>query len=165
MALFDWTRTNIRDTPEGFPIIDDHVWHIIVRGYGEDDQKAAVFTTLATYAGVPAFWMLSEDASRELPLSFAWIDRQWTLFDVANGIVFRTPDGRLATAEAIARTPGMVDRVSAGRTYRGRPYASYFSGFRQPTAPEILRSEMQMIWPRVAYRVKGLVGLGRREWQ
>ena len=161
ITLFEWTRKNIRDTPKGFPIVDDHVWHIIVRGYGEDDQKADVFTTLATYAGVPSFWMFSE----ELPLSFGWINRDWAMFDVANGVVFRTSNGQLATAEDVARNPGLVAAVAADRVYRGRPYDGYFVGFRRPTAPEVLRPELQMIWPRVSHRVKRLVGLGSREWQ
>jgi hypothetical protein len=161
LALFEWTRQHIRDTPGGFPIVDDHIWHIMVRGYGEDDQKADVFTTLATYVGVPSFWMFSE----ELPLSFAWINRGWAMFDVANGVVFRHPGGALVTAEDVARNPHIVDADTVGRTYRGRPYGSYFAGFRPPTPPDILRPEMQMLWPRVAHRAKRLVGLGRREWE
>jgi hypothetical protein len=160
LALFEWTSQHIRDTPDGFPIIDDHIWHIIVRGYGEDDQKADVFTTLATYAGVPSFFVPSEP-----PVSFAWIDRKWAVFDVANGIVFRNERGELASAEELARNPRIVRAVAAGRMYRGRPYDSYFTGFRPPTSPDILRPEMQMLLPRVTHRAKRLVGLGRREWQ
>ena len=165
VALFDWTRKNIRDTPKGFPIVDDHVWHTIVRGYGEDDQKADVFTTLATYAGVPSFYALTQDSSGELPLSFAWIDGKWVVCDVANGVMFRNSRGALASASEVADNPGIVVEVSAGRVYRDRPYASYFMGFRPPAAPDVLRPELQMVWPRVSHRLKRLVGLGRREWQ
>jgi hypothetical protein len=161
LAIFEWTRQHIRDTPDDFPIIDDHVWHIIVRGYGEDDQKADVFTTLSAYAGVPSFWILNG----ELPVSFAWIDREWAIFDVANGIVFSHPGGALATADDVARDPRIVDALTGHREYRGRPYASYFKEFLPPTPPDILRPEMQMLWPRVAHRAKRLVGLGRREWE
>ena len=55
LALFGWTRTHIRPRPGGWPVVDDHILNIIIRGYGEDDQMADVFTTLTTYAGVPAF--------------------------------------------------------------------------------------------------------------
>ena len=165
LAVFEWTRENIRDTPEGFPIVDDHVWHIIVRGYGEDDQKADVFTTLATYAGAPSYWALSTDASHELPLSFSWIDRRWIVFDVANGLAFRNARGGLAAAEEIAADPQIVAGLAAGRVYRDRPYAAYFEGFQPPIPSEVLRPEMQMLWPRVMYRAKRMVGFGRREWE
>lgn len=28
LTIFEWTRKNIRDTPAGFPMVDDHVSHI-----------------------------------------------------------------------------------------------------------------------------------------
>jgi hypothetical protein len=53
-------RLDAREYPRHalrIPVVDDHVWHIIIRGYGEDDQKADVFTTLLTYAGMRAYWI------------------------------------------------------------------------------------------------------------
>ena len=165
LAIFDWTRKNIRDTPTGFPIVDDHVFHIIIRGYGESDQKTDVFTTLATYAGIPAFWTLTQPPSPALILSFIWIDRRWRVFDVENGIVFRNRSGALASAEELARDPSLVELVAANRMHRGKPYSSYFAGFRPSEPPDLLRAELQMLWPRASHRLKRLVGLGRREWQ
>src|SRR5205807_653962 len=40
--LLAWTRETIHDQPAGFPIIDDHPWHIVIRRYGVDAQKADV---------------------------------------------------------------------------------------------------------------------------
>ncbi len=51
-AIYEWTRQHIRPIPANFPAVDDHIWHIIVRGYGSADQQADVFTTLC---GVPFF--------------------------------------------------------------------------------------------------------------
>jgi hypothetical protein len=48
--VFDWVRRNVRPVPEAFPIVDDHVWNTIVRGYGADDQRTEVFTLLTSYA-------------------------------------------------------------------------------------------------------------------
>src|SRR3989338_7277520 len=31
LKLLGWTHANIRKIPDGFPVVDDHVWHIIVR--------------------------------------------------------------------------------------------------------------------------------------
>ena len=165
LTIFDWTRKNIRDTPAGFPIVDDHVSHIIVRGYGADDQKTDVFTTLTTYAGVPGFWSLTDPPSPGLSLSFVWIDGRWRVFDVQNGIVFRNRNGALASAEELAGDPWVLESAAVGRTHRGKPYAGYFEGFRPPDPPDVLRAELQMLWPRASHRLKRLVGLGRREWQ
>ena len=56
LAIFDWTHTNIPPTPKGWPIVDDHVLNIVIRGHGMSDQIADVFATLSVYAGVPAFF-------------------------------------------------------------------------------------------------------------
>lgn len=166
LTLFEWTRTNIRDTPGGFPVVDDHVSHIIIRGYGVADQKADVFTTLTAYAGVPAFMApVPPTATLRLILSFVWVERQWRVFDVEHGIVFRNHRGELASAEELAHDHSLITSVAAGRMYRSKPYESYFEGFQPPVPQDILRPELQMLWPRVSYRLKRLVGLGRREWQ
>ncbi len=163
LRLFEWTRANVRDTPREFPIVDDHVWHIVMRGYGQDDQKADVFTTLAAYAGLRAYWMLLRISPREvLPLSLVEVDRRWRMFDVANGIVFRTKRGQLATPEELAATPSLVCvAAGAGRHYNNHPYAAYFANFRVPTPPDITRSELQMVWPRVRYQLKQLFNPSR----
>jgi len=50
MALFDWTISNLKKQPRELRAVDDHVWHIIIRGYGTHDQFSDVFTTLCNYA-------------------------------------------------------------------------------------------------------------------
>jgi len=81
LAAFAWTTGNIRQTPSGFPIIDDHTWHIIVRGYGQDDQQASVFVTLLAYAGVRAYWIFI-GTRPELVLSLVRVDGAWRAVDV-----------------------------------------------------------------------------------
>lgn len=89
-VLFDWSQKNIRRAPEGLPIIDDHVWHVIVRGYGTDDQVHDVFTTLCNYSGLEAFfeWIDSSDKTRRMPLSFIKINNKWYIFDPYYGVYF-----------------------------------------------------------------------------
>lgn len=164
LSILSWTQEHIRDVPAGFPVVDDHISHIIIRGYGTDDQKADVFATLATYAGLPAFFAPSGDMEPSLVLSYVWIDRRWRVFDVVNDIVFRTRSGALASVEELAGDPWLLESVATGRVYRERPYTSYFVGFRPPEAPNILRAELQMLWPRATHRLKSLLGLGQREW-
>jgi len=165
LTLLEWTRRNIRDTPDGFPVVDDHVLNIIIRGYGPAWQKAEVFTTLTTYAGVPAFVASSRQIAPRLTLSFVWVERRWRVFDVDNGIVFRNRRGDLASADELAHDPSLSTAAAGGRSYRSQPYEAYFEGFRPPVAPDVLRGELQMLWPRLSYPVMRLIGLGRREWQ
>jgi hypothetical protein len=56
LSIFEWTKRRVRDTPRDWPVVDDHILHIIIRGHGLNDQQADVFATLATYAGIPTFW-------------------------------------------------------------------------------------------------------------
>lgn len=162
-AAFDWTTANIRDTPPGFPIVDDHTWHIIVRGYGQDDQQASVFTTLLAYAGVRAYWIFIGPRP-ELVLSLAQVDGRWRAVDVSNHIIFRTVNGRLATAEDLAADRGLAARQGPPQ-YHGLAYARYFDRFHAPVAPDLTHAEMQMLWPRAWFAVKRLVGRGGTTWE
>lgn len=103
LKIFEWTYKNIRKTPEGYPMIDDHVWNIIVRGYGEDDQSSDVFTALCNYAGADAFysWVDSGKNDRYLVLSFVRIKGRWNVFDPYNGVYFKNKAGDLANTDEI----------------------------------------------------------------
>ncbi|MFC1576168.1 transglutaminase-like domain-containing protein [Candidatus Omnitrophota bacterium] len=94
-AVYNWTTENIKSPPEGFPIVDDHIWDIIVRGYGVRGQKADVFTTLASYAGYEAFWekLYSSRVDKPLVLSFVRIGNKWHIFDVYNKKAFISTEG------------------------------------------------------------------------
>ena len=153
MAVFDWTRAHIPHTPEGWPVGDDHILHIIIRGHGLDDQQADVFTTLATYAGVPAFWRIirTPGTATNLVLSFARIDGRWAVFDVAHGFVFTHPSGRLAGAEELAADPALVSAASGDFPFGDGPYARYFAPLDTLEVPRPLRARMQMPWPRLVH--------------
>jgi len=103
MKIFAWTYENIKKVPAGFSVIDDHVWYIIIRGYGVSDQASDVFTTLCNYAGVDAFftWVMTPDRSKKVPLSFVKIKDKWYIFDPYNGVYFKNNKGSLADVEVI----------------------------------------------------------------
>jgi len=103
MKIFEWTYQNIKRVPDGFPVIDDHVWHIIIRGYGVFDQSADVFTTLCNYAGVDAFFSIiyTKDKTSQIPLSFIRLDKRWRIFDSYNGIYFKNKNGDIASIDDI----------------------------------------------------------------
>jgi len=161
LAVFEWTRQNIRPTPPEWPAVDDHVWHIIVRGHGHADQMADVFTTLSTYVGIPAFWrsLIPPDSGHKLVVSFARVEGRWAMFDVANNLIFRNGRGDLASVEEIAADRGLLARTAGDLRYVGIPYTEYFAAFAPPSVPPVLRAEKQMPWPRLVFEA---TDLGRR---
>lgn len=157
LAVYDWTRRNIRRPPEGWPIVDDHIFHIMVRGYGAEDQMADVFTTLCTYSGVPAYWLfVSPPMSRaRLTISFAQVDGRWAVIDVYNGFVFLTDAKELATATDLVRDPGILRRTAGDLRLQDIPYERFFARFREPVAPRPTRAELQMPWRRLWHVATG----------
>ena len=165
MAIFDWTHEHIPPTPPGWPVIDDHPLHIIIRGHGKDDQIADVFVTLTDYAGVPAFFKFVTDQSHRtlVVLAFASLDGRWVTFDVRNHIAFRNRGGRLASVDELVNDPSLVDGQTQGLLHDGLPYSTFIS--RQTlmpfTVPHPLRGEMQQPWARTRYELRKAVGWER----
>lgn len=158
-AALAWTRANIRYAPDDKAVIDDHIWNIIARGYGQSDQQADVFAAVLSYAAVRAYWEPIGVSPRVRPLSYAWIDGEFRVFDVTHGLVFRTSDGSLATAGDIARDQAIVAR--AARQSGVDPiddYLSYFSGYRPRPAPAVSRAELQMPARRLWFELRGAFG-------
>lgn len=165
-ALLDWTHTSILLTPEGWPVVDDHPLHIVIRGHGERDQIADVFTTLAVYAGVPAFFQFVTDAQKRemLPVTFVYLDGEWTVFDVAADLAFRDRAGRLASIEQLVDDPALVDGQANVARRDGLPYSAFISRERlMPfVVPQTLRPQLQQPWPRVRYELRRAVGWERQ---
>jgi hypothetical protein len=165
LSVFRWTVRAIHPQPPQLPVVDDHVWHVIVRGYGQSDQQADVFTTLLTYAGVPAYWQFIGKPPRELPLAFALVDGRWRVFDVANQLIFRNADGALASPDEIAAQPDLVRQAAVGCVASVEDYVAYFAGFEPPIPPDVLRADLQMTGRRLAFEMKKLVGKEGRVWR
>ena len=154
LKVFDWTRRQIRRTPDGWPIVDDHILHIIIRGHGVNDQQADVFATLTTYAGVPAFWAKVSHNQVGVILSFAYIEEQWRVFDVFNGVVFRNPKGGLATMADLKDRPNLVPASMRSVAVDGVAYGDILSRALMPAVPDPLRAELQMPSTRLWYEMK-----------
>lgn len=156
LALYRWTRAHVRPVPEGFPIIDDHILHIVIRGYGQPDQAADVFSMLSTYAGLPAFWRRVRMQPKDpgVVLSFVRLADGWMVFDVAQGLAFVDQRGRPVPLEVLLRQPALINAVAAGRLPNGFSYRSYLERAQPVKPPPVLRAQMQMPWPRLAYEVK-----------
>ena len=164
-AAMAWTRANIKPAPPGLPIVDDHIWHIIIRGYGQSDQQADVFTTMLAYQDVPAYWMLIGKQPEEIPISYVWIGDRWRVYDVTRGLAFRNAKGELATPEELAADHGLIAAAVRPHFDDAGQYAANFAGYRAPRAPEVLRADMQMPGRRVWYETRKLFGMQGRVWQ
>jgi len=153
MAVYRWTREHIRPTPAGWPIVDDHVLNIIIRGYGLGDQSADVFTTLSTYAGVPAFWraLRIPEGTRWLILSFARVDGRWVMLDVGEGLLFTDANGRWLNASEAIEHP---ETLSGFKTKSGVFNQRYLDPLRPFRVPKTLRPQKQMPWLRLIYELR-----------
>jgi hypothetical protein len=160
--VLQWTRQNIRPHPEGAPVIDDHVWSIVERGYGSNDQRADVFTTLLTYAGVRSHWTLVGPPPPSLPISLVLLEGRWRVVDVDQGIIFRNQSGEWASAEELAESPELIRASVTGQVPDPTAYLRYFEEFEPPRTPPVLRAELQMPGRRLAFELTQLVRRGTR---
>ncbi len=94
--LYHYIRENVKINKE-LPIVDDHPYHILVRGYGVEDQFEDIFTILCNYAGLPAYYQqvkLNYQTDIIQYCSFVKIDTEWTLVSVYHDLVFKDRDNR-----------------------------------------------------------------------
>ena len=161
LAVFAWTKRNIRETPKGWPIVDDHILDIIIRGHGLSDQVADVFTTLCTYAGVPGFWRVIgiPGSDRDVILSFARVDGRWVALDVWRGWVCARPDGRLVDVEELAADPALIRGVIGQGWDGSAPYEAYVARAVPLSVPRPLRPELQMTGRRLWYEARRSLGM------
>ena len=155
MKIFSWTYHNIRKQPENLPIIDDHVWHIIVRGYGVDDQSCDVFATLCNYASIDAFFdsLSAKEKGKTIPLSFIRLQNLWYVFDPFNGAYFVNTTGELTDFTAIKRDNYRLE-------YLGPPkeaildYKSYFDNMSDIKEVGLKREKIQSPLKRLLYELR-----------
>lgn len=155
MKIFKWTHENIRKTPEGLPIIDDHVWHIIIRGYGVDDQVSDVFTTLCNYTGTNAFfcWIKAENQAHRMPLSFVKIKGRWNVFDPYNGNYFKNTKGGLAAIEEIIKGDWLIESIDSFNAPNVN-YAQYLKNLIPLKNVSLTRANIQSPFNRLKFEIK-----------
>ena len=157
LAVFEWTHQHIQPTPRGWPIVDDHVWHIIIRGHGVEDQVADVFTTLCAYAGVPAYWRYVRHprTGASLTVSYAKVGNRWAVIDMRRAVIFKDAGGTWLTPGQLAADPALSQVADQARLLETFPYPDYFATpeFVAPP-PYPLRTEQQMPWPRLVFEFR-----------
>ncbi|MBI5145292.1 MAG: transglutaminase domain-containing protein [Candidatus Omnitrophica bacterium] len=156
LALLDWTYASVMRVPEGFPLIDDHVLNIIIRGYGSKDQSCDVFATLCNYAGIPAFftWVYSIDGKKRIPFSFAKLKGRWYIFDPYHGVYFQ--DAKSATMIDISAIKSGNDLIvkTKNNAVDINYYYIYLSNLPAFKNAGLSRSNIQSPLRRIIYEVK-----------
>ena len=148
--VFHWTHHYIQAQPREWPVIDDHVYAVIVRGYGTVDQSADVLTTLCAYAGIPATMMKFEDPDgHHLYLGLAQLNGRWCPLDPYHVVYFQRTEGALLSLEELVNAPTLL---VVGRRGPLTPVIDYEKFIRagivlQP--PHILRPYAHMPWTRL----------------
>jgi hypothetical protein len=155
LKIFSWVTEHVRPTPPGFPVVDDHILHTIIRGYGADDQRAEAFVVLAGYAGLRGRVVRLEPPSHPnvfLYVALVTSGAHTYVFDITNRVIFRDERGRLADLEVLSRNPRLIAAAAPGLVVEGIPYQHYFLGLRQ--AKTWSRTDAQQLWPRLTQELR-----------
>ena len=72
IKLLSWVFDHIKQQPKSLPIMDEHVWSVIVRGYGVGDNFHDVFTTLCNYSDIKTVINDISDLINKNQLDNAW---------------------------------------------------------------------------------------------
>lgn len=130
LALFSWVTEQIRPVPPGFPVVDDHLLNVVIRGSGAADQRTEVFALLAGTAGYPSglcnLW--ARGSGTPLIVALTQVKGRVFLFDVNNHLVFRNAQGRLADLKELSADSVLVSQAAGGLSPHGIPYDRYLAG-------------------------------------
>lgn len=164
LAIFEWTHENIREIPEKFPIVDDHISNIIIRGYGTCDQSADVFCMFCEYAGIPAAWVFispEHEAGKStsiLAVSLVKLKEKWRLFDTYCGNYFLNKNGEIATIDELIANPDLINQAKHKPVIEGYEYTKYFAGLKNVSDKDLWkRGKPQMPIYRLMHEVKRLL--------
>lgn len=156
MKIFSWTYHNIKMQPESLPVLDDHVWHIIIRGYGVDDQSCDVFATLCNYAGIDAFFdsfSPKDKGGKKIPLSFIKLNNRWHIFDPFNGVYFVNTKGGLADFNEIKGGDYRLEYLGVPKKVVS-DYKSYFDNIPDIKEVGLKREKIQSPLKRLLYELR-----------
>lgn len=151
LKLMDWTMKNVQHIPPGWPLIDDHISHNVLRHYGNDGQLAEVFTALTTYTGNQGRWEAYRPpgARERVALSFVESDDGWWVFDLWSGGWFETRSGKIATINDFSHPEQLRRRGQAPEVLNGTPYLDYFKDLDRIWKRSFSRARGQMPWHRL----------------
>lgn len=162
LTILSWVHEHVQPIPPGFPVVDDHMWNVLVRGYGTEDQRTGAFVLLASYSGLSAaatvLWVPGHEG--RLSLGIVRSQGRALVFDVVHQIVFRNEHGELASMEDLLRNPALVTNSAPGLMVNGVSYPAYFAQL-QSTKIRFFQMGNQHTVYRLRSELLKLVGLGR----
>lgn len=132
LAIFDWTHKNILKVPKNYPVSDDHILNIVIRGYGSSDQSNDVFCNLCNYAGIKATWLMmrAKNSRLRLPVSFVKIDNNWRIFDTYQNLYFLNEKNEIASLDDLIRNPDIIRSQTKDIFIRDIPYANFLEDLK-----------------------------------
>ena len=153
VSILKWVDTNILYVPDGFPVIDDHVWHIIVRGYGANDQRHDVFSTLCSYAGFKAFYkkLASTHTGKSMLFSFVKINDDWFVFDIDNTVYFTDSNGDFSSLEDLREGNFEIKAIDETRRLK---YKYFFTDLKDFSDAGLSRANIQNPFNRLSFKIK-----------
>lgn len=157
IELFFWTFNNIqKDIPENWRIVDDHVWNIIIRGYGTDDQVSDVFTTLCNYVDLPAFWItqFSKEKDKKIVISFVKVSNKWKMFDPYRGIYFLNKNQEIADMHDIICNFENLTIQKIGLNFPEKSYFDCLNNLKPIKDFGMLRGRKHMPFARLVFEIK-----------
>ncbi len=155
MRIFEWTYKNIKRVPRGLPVIDDHIWWTIIRGYGTMDQFSDIFTTLCNHAGIKAFFtdVSTKDGNSRYTFSFVRIKGGWVLFDPYNGVYFKDKNAKFSDIDSLSS--GNWKSVSLDKEPRiVTDYSLYFENLSYINFSLLTRASIQSPFNRLLFELK-----------
>jgi len=155
LRLLEWTFHNLKKQPESLPIVDDHVWHIIVRGYGINDQFSDVLATLCNYAGMDSFFNVYSSADHKKHTYFTSINingKDWTFMDPYRGVYFVNEKGRLASIKEMKLGNYSISRVQ-GADLDPFDYQAVFQNVKRMEKLGLSRSSIQSPLNRLMFQL------------
>ncbi len=166
LAIQSWVVDNIM-TPKRageLPIIDDHPYSIVIRGYGTREQRSDLLTILCGYAGIPAelYRLTHPRTGRSIYLALLRLKDKSYLFDPGYDNVFYAKAGRLASLDELLEDLAPVKKAKNQPVIHGVPYVDYFSGIRRVSRfRRFTRADLQMPLPRIFYETLRMAGFKR----
>ncbi len=153
LKIFEWVHKNIKEVPDGFAIIDDHTWYVIVRGYGASDQFSDVFAVLCDYAGINAYYSkVGANNKKIIFLTFVKIDKRWRVFDPFNGVYFKNSKGGFATIDNFKNKDFSIVSVSGKKVDLN--YEEYLINLPDIQDAPLNRAKIQSPRNRLLFSVK-----------
>jgi transglutaminase-like putative cysteine protease len=158
LRLYDWVRAHIRGgIPRSLPVVDDHVWHIMIRGYGSADQLADVLATLCVYAGIPAELVMLTPPGQRRPvhaMAMVKLEGRWCPVDPYHGVIVRNAQQQLASREEILADPDLVRRIAPDIQVSGFAYADAYEWLPEIRAGAELRPYRHQPLRRAWYEMR-----------